>query len=814
MTITQRDVQENHRRARALPIYARGEIPADKNLSVADDSSGFLDVLRLFLRSWPYIRPQLLGRWYVPGRGIENRVADTFVAEGYSFAYAPILFVAIAILAPLLGYAPRTLEFMWVLYLFYSSVAFTGLALLLMCFGAREIFMHSAIGVLAGNIFTILLSFFVLPGYMDGAYTVVLTLICIVGWMFQFKITQGRIDYRIRLHAHLAYFYAVQFTQRFMGLAYALVNADLLNQAILQGEPLAPGLASILGYDELSVNNIAELSTEQRYDIWWFWLTFNITYHLISFPINIFNGWYNMWIMQRINQDLRVALVERWHLLSMTYHSEHRTGDSIFRIYQDSSQVTVVIGHLINLVISVFSYLSCVGLVSLLNPWLGIAALVLTAPGLILSAYAMPRVRVRSLVYRARSSDVTSTVQESFSSIRLIKAFSNTGKAQQKLEADSVVAFNAAFRVREVIALITILMFTVAAVFMITGEFFMAWWAYNTEPTHAVELITLVGISFVVWNLACFQFTQGEFRGAANNIRGLLRNWMTAQDMAMGLKRVFDILDIEPEIKDKDDAIELMDLEKDIKFENVSFSYEPNRPVLKQVSMTAKPGTITAIIGPTGCGKSTLLNLLLRLYDPQDGEIYIDDVNLKDYRVMSVRSKISIALQENVLFAMSVRDNIRYATPNATDAQILEAVRVAAMDDYVKGLPNGLDTILSDRGGKLSSGQKQRLTLARAIIRDTPILILDEPTAALDAVTEHKVMRNLAEWGKGRAIFLVTHRISTIRQADNIIFLEEGSIRESGSHEDLMAREGGYYHRFVEKELQLTSIDPSPVGER
>ena len=812
MTITQRDVQENHRRARALPIYARGTIPADKNLSVQDDSSGFLDVLRLFLRSWPYIRPQLLGRWFVHGKGIENRIADTFVAEGYTFAYAPILFIVVALAGPMLGLVPGLEK--WTNVLFYLSIVVTGLAFLIMCFGARDIFMYSAIGVIFGNISTILLSFYVIDGYADGAYTVILVLICIGGWMFQIRINEGRIDYRVRLHAHLVYFYGVQFTQRFMGLAFALVNADLLYQSILQGEPLAPGLARILGYDELSLDNIAALSTAERYEIFWFWIKLSVGFHLINFPINIFNGWYNMWIQQRINQDLRVALVERWHLLSMNYHSEHRTGDSIFRIYQDSSQVTVVIGHLINLVISVFSYFSCVGLVSLLSPWLGLAALVLTLPGILFSAYAMPRVRVRSLVYRARSSDVTSTVQESFSFIRLIKAFSNTHKAQRKLEEDSVVAFNAAFRVREVIALITILMFTMAAAFMITGEFFMAWWAYNEEPTHATDFIALVGISFVVWNLASFEFTRGEYRGAANNIRGLLRNWMTAQDMAMGLRRVFDILDIEPDIKDKDDAIELQELKKDIRFDSVTFYYEPNRPVLNRVSFYAEPGTITAIIGPTGSGKSTLLNLLLRLYDPQEGEIYIDDISLKDYKALSVRSKISIALQENVLFAMSVRDNIRYATPNASDEQILEAVRITAMDDYVSGLPNGLDTVLSDRGGKLSSGQKQRLTLARAIVRDTPILILDEPTAALDAVTEHKVMSNLAEWGRGRAIFLVTHRISTIRQADKIIFLDEGSVRESGSHQELMAREGGYYRGFVEKELQLTSIDISPVDER
>ncbi len=799
------EIQANRRRAKALPIYARGEIPEDKNLAVEDDRSGFIAVVLLFLRSWPYIRPQLLGHWYVPGVGLQKEVADPVVADGYYFWYAPILYGLVAIGGPLFSIVPGFENWAWIL--FYVTVIFTGGCFTSMCWAKGRDLMILTISTILSSLVLICLSMFVLDGVADGAYSVCLVGSCLLGWMLQIRVHNGKIDYLFRLHAHLVYFYLIQFGQRFVGFAYGLVNADLMNQAILQGEPLAPGLARILGYDELNVNNIAELSEAQRYDIWWFWLTLTIGFHMINFPVNIFNGWYNMWIQQRINQDLRVALVKRWHLLSMNYHSEHRTGDSIFRIYQDSSQVTVVIGHIINLVISVFSYFSCVFLVGLLDVWLGIAALFLTVPGLLFSAYAMPRVRIRSLVYRARSSDVTSTVQEAFSSIRLIKAFSNVPKAQAKLESDSIVAFNAAFRVRELIALVTILMFTMSATFMITGEFFMAWWAYNAEPTSAVALITMVGISFVVWNYASFSWTQGEFRGSANNIRGLLRNWMTAQDMAMGLKRVFDILDIEPEIKDKLDAKEMTGLQKGIRFEDVAFYYEENRPVLNQVNLEAKLGTITAIIGPTGSGKSTLLNLLLRLYDPQSGRIFIDDVDIRDYQVFSVRSQISIALQENVLFAMSVRDNIRYPMENVSDEQVLEAARIAAMDEYINGLPHGLDTVLSDRGGKISSGQKQRLTLARAIVKDTAILILDEPTAALDAVTEHKVMQNLAEWGKGRAIFLVTHRISTIRQADNIIFLDDGNVKESGSHQELMAKEDGYYRGFVEKELELTTVN-------
>jgi ABC-type multidrug transport system fused ATPase/permease subunit len=200
--------------------------------------------------------------------------------------------------------------------------------------------------------------------------------------------------------------------------------------------------------------------------------------------------------------------------------------------------------------------------------------------------------------------------------------------------------------------------------------------------------------------------------------------------------------------------------------------------------------------------------LLLRLFDPAAGSISIDGIDLRNYQIESLRRHIAIALQENVLFGMSVRENIRYVAPEASDAEVSEAVRIADMSEYVSGLPHGLDTVLSDRGGKLSTGQRQRLSIARAVVRDTPILVLDEPTAALDAATEHRVMENLSEWGssQGRAIFVITHRISTIRRAENILYLDSGRILESGSHEALMQIENGRYRGFVETESSLRNI--------
>lgn len=805
------DLRETELRAsRALPIFGHGELPPEKMASVSDDESGFIDVLKLFLRSWPFIRPQLLGRWFTPGEGMGEEVADNVAGSGFRFGYAPFLVIVIAFIGPLSGWVEPSLE--WPMILLYAPVAALCLSMFVMTYSRGRTQSIGALLAVFSGFFVNLNAMLLIEGWWDGFYGVAVTVAAALGWMVQYRHSDGPIEIRIRLGTHLCYYYLVVFTQATIGFFFGLIIADLLNQSLLQGEPLAPGLSRILGLPELSIEAISQLSREERIDLLYLYIQLEVILLFANTLIGYANGYYRMWILQRINQDLRVALVERWHQLSISYHSDHRTGDSIFRIYQDSAMVTNVIGQLVDASRSVINYFVALFLVSLLSPWIGLFAALLVVPALTWAHIAMPRVRVRSLVYRAATSDVTSNVQEAFSAIKLIKAFGTSDRVQQKFERDSITAFNAAYRVRNLIALITIVMFTATACFMILGETMMAFWAFQESSTFALDLIALVGVSFVVWNLASFRWASGQFRSAANNLRGLLRNWMTAQDMAMGLRRVFDILDIEPDIQDKSDAEPFTEFRSDIVFSNVSFRYEQDRPVLDDISFRAERGTVTAIIGPTGSGKSTLMALLLRLFNPDSGTISIDGKNIRDYSLQTLRGKIAIALQENLLFGMSVRDNIRYVAPNATDDQVMESLRIAAIDEYVSELPNGLNTVLSDRGGKLSTGQRQRLSIARAIIRDAPILVLDEPTAALDAATENKVMQNLGGWVKdeedqeGRAIFLITHRISTIRQADNILYLQDGQIIESGNHDELMRLPDGRYRTFVETESNLTNI--------
>ena len=797
------DIVANRARAGQLPMFRLAPVPLERYRHLIHDTSGFTDVLKLLLRSWAYIRPLVLGRWWIPGRGVQDRVADLVSGDGYQFTYAPFLIAAVAVAGPLSGWVPASIG--WPMNLLYVPVLVLVVCMGLVAWRQGRTQTVGVVGVLLSGIGIALAATFFIDGWASTLYGVAVIVAAIVGWMVQFRAAQGHLRSRVRVGTHLVYFYAINFLQRGIGLVLGVLLADLLNQNLLQAEPLAPALANLAGLPDWAQGSVESLTTDQRRELVWLYVYLALGVHLAQLPLRIINPYYNMWIMQRINQALRLALVERWHQLSLSYHSGHRTGDSIFRIYQDSAMVTAVIGHVIGMTLALGSYLSCIVLVTVMSPWLGLFALVVVVPALLWAQFAMPRMRTRTLVYRAATSDVTSTIQESFGAIRLVKAFSTAARAQRRLEDDSVIAFNAAFRVRQLIAVVTIVMYTVATIFVAGGTSVMAWWANQGEAAWALELIGLLGISFVAWNLASFSWARDQLHESSGDVRKLLRDWMTAQDMAMGLRRVFDILDIEPEVKDAPDAVPLEAFKDEIRFDDVRFAYEKGRPVLEDVSFQAKPGSITAIIGPTGSGKSTMMALLLRLFDPASGAITIDGRDLRAYQTRSLRANVAIALQENVLFALSVRDNIRYVAPNASEEQVREAVRVAGMDDYVAGLPNGLDTVLSDRGGKLSSGQRQRLSIARAVVRDTPVLVLDEPTAALDAATEHQVMRNLAEWGAGRAIFLITHRISTIRRADNILYLDQGRIVESGDHEALMRRPNGRYRAFVEAESTATA---------
>jgi len=868
------------KQAKVLSAWADGYIPPERDKTPDTDQRGFSEIIKIFLRSWPFLAPYIFGYWREVSRVRSARTDARYDSsqniastnEGWRFNHVPPLVTVLAVIGPLTGLLPIGTD--WTRDLLLAATAAMTILTWVLLFVKGRVYLAASLALALIGTAAFLFAVFAVTGQADN---IQVGLVCCGSaciWVLQYRIDGGKLRFRVRLGSHLIYYFMLAQLYVLLSMISALFTMDVLNQSILQAEPLTSFLANFIlrpdlaegttdvdasgmgtegtestkgavkgvaakrpagkpdgkamdgkgadkaasgktgvkaGFGKTGGKAAAEpnakqgsLTPEQRHSLKWVYAAFAFGAWLILAPILLAQHYYFVWIMQRLNQDLRLALVERWHRLSLRYHGDHRVGDSVYRIYQDSSQVTAVIGAVMKVFQELLTYVLAVAVLAAMDPVLGIMALSLALLAIAWGRWFSPRMRVQSQAAREASSDLTSRIQETFAGIRVVKAYGAESIEQERFDRDSIVAFNTAFRVRTLIAVVGIVMFTLSAAVMIGAEFMMAVWASGGREIFATVLVGLVGLSFVTWNLSAFQNFHRRFGEASAGLGTTVRQWAQAQDMAIGLDRVFNILDIEPDVQNAPDAVPMHALNREIRFDNVGFAYEPDMPLLRNISFAVQPGTITAIVGPTGSGKSTLMSLLCRLFDPDSGSITIDGVDLRKLDLDSLRDNVSIALQENVLFGISVRDNIRYVVPDADDGQILRAAAVACVDDYVLGLPEGLDTVLSDRGGKLSTGERQRLSIARAVIKDAPILILDEPTAALDAYTEHRVLDRLTTWGGGRAIFLITHRISTIQRADQILYLDDGQILESGSHEQLMQLPNGRYRRFVETEAMLS----------
>jgi ABC-type multidrug transport system fused ATPase/permease subunit len=582
-------------------------------------------------------------------------------------------------------------------------------------------------------------------------------------------------------------------------LPVVLLFVDTLWTRVLQGQPLLEVEAQLFGFSDLSQQQVgsaaASLTQEVRRQLAWrlIWGASGIAVVLI--PIGVALYYYQIWILQRVNQTLRVELMGHLQSLSLRFHSDNRVGDAIYRLTQDSSMVTQLIQVLILTPIAAGSqFLLGLGIVALFAPRLaGILALV-WIPSLLAGAWFSRRLRIRFRRARESNSALTSRIQETLAGIKVIKAYQAEALERARFDEGSRDAFRAAFSSRNLYAIYHVVCF------WIFGSFALFVTALGTIEAARGTALAAGVLGFSAWNLGLYNFFKGRLGTSTEALKEIFRTWGRAQDIAIGLDRVFEVIDRRPEVEDEPDAVPLDGIRDGIRFRNVAFHYQADRPVLHDVDLDVDVGTITALVGPTGSGKSTLMALLLRLFDPTSGRIEIDGLDLRQLRTASLRDNVSIALQEHVLFGTSVRENIRFAVPGATDSQVRAAAEIAAADGFIRELPKAYDTPLGERGSKLSTGQRQRLSIARAVLKDTPILILDEPTAALDAATELAVLHNLVEWGRGRVIFLITHRLSTIRRAHQIAYLHDGSIVECDSHEALMSTPNSRYRALVEAE--------------
>ena len=602
---------------------------------------------------------------------------------------------------------------------------------------------------------------------------------------------------------HLGAFVVINSILGALVLVAAIIGSDLVENKIILGEKLEPLQASMLMLDGEFVTSVGaentQLGMEQRKEVRERVIILAGVLAAMLLAVSVCVWYYMIWIFQRVNQDLRVEMLSRVERLSLRYHSDSKTGDAIYRIYQDSATIVNVLLYMVLSPLRVLAW-ATFGIVVLLmfSPVLGFLLVAAAIPTIMLMRFYIPKVRVAATLSRECNSDLTSRIQETLAAIRVVKASGAETRLMERFQSDSQKALDAAFEMRKYITFLTVGVAVVGLSFVFIADYFMATWAMRGESTFFGGSIALVG--FAVWNLGAFKAATGRGEEVSAQVWELAFYWCTVQDLVAGLKRAFFLLDLEPEVVDVETPQEFPRTLQQVRIENISFGYQPDSLILKGATLEAKVSTVTAIVGATGSGKTTLMSMLLRLYNPDAGAVFIDDIEMSQMSAEDVRSNISIALQQNVLFATTVAENIRYGLADVDEERVVTAAKVACADEFIRAMPYGYDTELGERGGKLSTGQRQRISIARAVLRDTPILILDEPTASLDAETERQVMSNLAEWGRSRVIFIITHRLSTIRNADQIAFLEDGMIKELGSHQQLLDQNGAYAE-FLAAEL-------------
>ena len=594
----------------------------------------------------------------------------------------------------------------------------------------------------------------------------------------------------------------------------ALVGTDLFNNKILVGDKLQPLQAVVLFVDDSYVGSDIEdnvnlkdtLTAEQRgvvRDRFMIWI---VMLCLLFIPMGAALIYYNIWIWQMINQNLRVAMMTKAEHLSLNFHAQSRVGDAIFRIYKDSSTITSLVQEaIIGPVTGIYFILVGLAFVAFFDPRVAVAVIFIFIPMIFLTAWLTPLIRYRALENRVANSDLTSRLQETMKALRVVKANQGERRILDRFHADSQRALDAALFLRLMIVVLNVVVATSATVLLLVTEYLVVGWVLEERETFmGAAVVTIIG--YAIWNMGAFQDFRGRLTSSTYTAGSLITRWALLQDLFIGLERAFYLLDLKADIVDPEYPLGFPTPIKSVEWRDAYYAYQQEQPVLAGVNLRAEVGSITAIIGSSGAGKSTLMSLLLRLYDPDDGQISINNTDLRDLRIEDIRSNTAIALQKNVLFAGTVADNIGYATKNASRKEIEEAARIACADQFIAELESGYDTELGERGGKLSTGQRQRVSLARAIVRNTPILILDEPTASLDAETELAVMRNLGEWGADKIVFLITHRLPTIRNADQIVFLEHGKVIEAGSHENLVENDGRYSKFLAASQVSALSL--------
>ena len=491
------------------------------------------------------------------------------------------------------------------------------------------------------------------------------------------------------------------------------------------------------------------------------------------------------WVMARVSQralkNLRRDLFGHLQALSIGFFDTHPAGELMSRLTNDIDAINQAVSqNVTSLLASALSMAGILIAMFVLNPWLALAT-VIVVPIMAWFAEFIARYTRRGFrELQKRLGGLNSVMEEAISGQKVVKAFRRNDSVIEAFRQENRAVYEAAVYAN-----------TYAMMLMpltnVLGNFFVIVLAGLGGYLALQNLVT-------VGTIATFISYGQNF---VNPLRQLANIYNSIQAALAGAERVFETIDTPPEVPDAPDALPLDRTEGHVRFEHVQFGYLPDVPIIKDMTLEARPGQTIALVGPTGAGKTTVINLLTRFYEIQGGRITIDGHDIRQVRKADLRRRLGLVLQDTFLFADTVMENIRYGRLDATDEEVIEAARMADADHFIRQLPQGYQTVLSERAGNLSQGQRQLLAIARAILADPAILILDEATSSVDTRTELRIQKALLRLMQGRTSFVIAHRLSTIRDADNVIVINHGEIVEQGTHQELLAKRGFYHHLYL-----------------
>jgi subfamily B ATP-binding cassette protein MsbA len=481
-------------------------------------------------------------------------------------------------------------------------------------------------------------------------------------------------------------------------------------------------------------------------------------------------------VSQWVTHDLRRTLYNHIQRLSLAEYDKTQTGDLISRVTSDINAVQDFINSaLLGIVVNVLTLVGMAGVMFYINWRFTLIALSI-APALFAVVYYLTRrIKKASREVRKKESELVSVVQEVLTSVRVVKAFAREDFEVTRFESQSLENVETALEARGIKAKLS----PIVDVMVAAGTCLVL--AYGARLALSGQISAGVLVVFLLYLGKMYK-----------PMRDLSKSTDTVSKAVVGYERIEEVLDIEARVRDLPGARKAPRFKGKIEFDHVNFAYDDKIPVLKDLSFETEAGQVAAIVGPSGVGKSTIISLIPRLYDPQSGTIRIDGVDIRRYKLKSLREQISFVLQETLLFHTSVWENIAYGKPDASPDQIIRAAKQANAHEFIVQLSEGYGTMVGERGVTLSGGQRQRIAIARAIVRNTPILVLDEPTTGLDSSSEQAVIEALERLMKGKTCIVVAHHLSTIRHADVIFVVKESELMEKGTHDQLLAA-GGLY---------------------